>query len=119
MRSTLTAAVVIWAILGSSNALATPVNIANYRLDVIFSTCSVFGGGGGDERACALTDPVRAGVTYSGNFTIDASALETDGYKNVGFETFYFSLGGTVWDSTKLFPESDFSGSRCGVDPLS
>lgn len=98
-----------WALAGTSVALATPVNTLNYQLDVIFSKCLV---NFSDETPCALTDPVHAGVTYSGNFTIDASVLESDGYKNVGFESFYFALGSTIWDSTKPEPESDYSGSR-------
>lgn len=98
-----------WAVPGIPTALAMP--IATYQLDIIFSSCTYNHGGYG-ERPCAFTDPVRAGVTYSGKFTIDASVLETDGYKNTGFESFYFALGSTVWDSTKPLPESDYVGSR-------
>ncbi len=92
------------------SALAVPVDVQNYRLDVIFSKCFV--GASLEGTACALTDPVHAGVTYSGRFSIDASVLSTDGYKDVGFESFYFALGSTVWDSSRPYPDSDYSGSR-------
>ena len=91
-------------------AVAVPVDVQTYRLDVIFSKCSV--GASLEGEACALTDPVHAGVTYSGTFSIDAAVLSTDGYKDVGFESFYFALGATVWDSSRPDPDSDYSGSR-------
>lgn len=94
------------------SALAVPVHIQNYRLDVIFNKCVVGVGTPQSDTACALTDPVHAGVTYSGMFSIDATALSTDGYKDVGFESFYFALGATVWDSSRPYPNSDYAGSR-------
>ena len=75
-----------------------------YDLSIVFTECSTAG------RACTDEDAVSTGVAYHGTFGIDAAALLTDGYHDVGFESFFLSLGGYTWDS--LDPGSDYVGSR-------
>jgi hypothetical protein len=57
------------------------------------------------------------GTQYTGYFTVAESALTTDGYMDVGFESFYLAAGPTVWDSLNPYPASDYFGSR-GSNPI-
>jgi hypothetical protein len=92
---------------------ATPVR--TYSLDITFDC--VFGAG--PECLDALGG-VQTGTTYSGWFTIAENVFATDGYTDVGFDQFYFSLADTVWDSTRpcrsAVDPSDYCGSR-GFNP--
>jgi hypothetical protein len=86
-----------------TGALAMPVK--TYDLAIQFSSCATL------ERECGTNDPVSAGVTYHGSFTIDPTVLQTDGYSNAGFQSFFLTLGDFTWDS--LNPAtSDYRGSR-------
>ena len=92
---------------------ATPVR--TYALDITFDCVS----GGGPECLNQLGG-VQTGTTYSGWFTITESAFATDGYTDIGFDQFFFSLADTVWDSTRpcqsAVDPSDFCGTR-GYNP--
>jgi hypothetical protein len=90
--------------LPCGGALAVPLK--TYDLSIVFSSCTTL------ERACAADDPVTTGVAYHGSFTIDATALQTDGYSNAGFESFLLTLGDFTWDSLNPAPASDYVGSR-------
>lgn len=83
------------------------MSIQNYDLSIVFTQCLIEG-----TRACTAADPVSTGVAYHGNFTIDAMALQSEGYQDVGFQSFYLSLGGFTWDSLAPYPQSDYAGSR-------
>ena len=91
-------------LLPLSGALAVPVK--TYDLSIQFSSCTTL------DRACAAGDPVSAGVTYHGSFTIDPTLLQTDGYINAGFQSFLLTLGDFTWDSLSPAPASDYRGSR-------
>jgi hypothetical protein len=80
--------------------------LRTYDLELTFSEC--LSGG----VACAAGDPVTTGVAYHGSFSVDAAHLATDGFKNVGFDSFFLQLGSFVWDSQNPFPGSDYAGSR-------
>lgn len=87
-----------------SSAMAIPLK--TYDLSIVFSSCTTL------DRACAASDPVSAGVTYHGSFTIDPTVLQTDGYSNAGFQSFLLTLGDFTWDSLNPTPASDYAGSR-------
>jgi len=90
--------------LPSTGALAMPVK--TYDLALQFSSCTTL------ERDCTAADPVSTGVTYHGSFTIDPTVLQTDGYTNAGFQSFFLTLGDFTWDSLNPAPASDYVGSR-------
>jgi hypothetical protein len=96
---------------------AHAVPIRSYQFDVRFDCV---GPSGGDESACGHElGGVLVGVSYTGQFTVAESLFDTDGYKDVGFDTFFFALADTVWDSTRpcrTVGGSDFCGTR-GFNP--
>ena len=100
MRTLLLAAAAVT--LPLSGAYAIPVK--TYDLAIQFSSCTTL------ERDCTAGDPVSTGVTYHGSFSIDSTVLQTDGYSNAGFQSFFLTLGDFTWDS--LDPSSDYRGSR-------
>jgi hypothetical protein len=100
MRTLLLAAAA--ATLPLTGAFAMPVK--TYDLAVQFSSCTTL------ARDCSAADPVNTGATYHGSFTIDSTVLQTDGYSNAGFQSFFLTLGDFTWDS--LDPSSDYRGSR-------
>lgn len=90
--------------LPMSGAFAMPLK--TYDLSIQFNNCTTL------ERDCAAGDPVTSGVTYHGSFTIDPTVLQTDGYTNAGFQSFFLTLGDFTWDSLSPAPGSDYAGSR-------
>ena len=86
---------------------ASAMALRNYDLSIVFTDCVAAG-----TRACTAADPVSTGITYHGNFTIDAAALQSDGYNDFGFQSFNLSLGGFTWDSLAPYPRSEYAGSR-------
>ena len=92
-------------VVALGNVTVVQADLIEYRIDAHIDSCTV----GQERRDCDIYDAVSADNTYSGYFKFDASVLENDGYKDAQFDSFYFELGATVWDSNN---PSDFAGSR-------
>lgn len=109
--------------LGPFNA-ATATPIRTYELSLTFSCIDDWSTSESEclnEFADVRTGrSVQTNVAYKGQFTVVESAFETDGYKDVGFASFYFALGDTVWDSGRpcnlAVAASDYCGTR-GYNP--